>query len=84
MCIRDRSGWGLLYEYEPGYEERNNRRKNCLLYTSRHEIVSVNGEEIRIQRGVKVKIKRKFAEVLDHSVESDEGAQDYIDYKAKG
>lgn len=51
---------------------------------ARHEIVSVNGEEIRIQRGVKVKIKRKFAEVLDHSVESDEGAQDYIDYKSKG
>ena len=29
--------------------------------------VGCNGENVVIQRGVKVKIKRKFAEVLDHS-----------------
>lgn len=34
--------------------------------------VGVNGETIAIERGVRVKIKRKFAEVLDNS-----DAQDY-------
>ena len=29
--------------------------------------VGCNGENVVIQRGVKVKVKRKFAEVLDHS-----------------
>ena len=29
--------------------------------------VGCNGENVVIQRGVKVKIKRKFAEILDHS-----------------
>ena len=29
--------------------------------------VAVNGERILIQRGVPVKIKRKFAEVIEHS-----------------
>ena len=33
--------------------------------------VSVNGENCLIQRGEKVKIKRKFAEVLDHSEHQD-------------
>ena len=33
--------------------------------------VSVNGENCVIQRGKRVKIKRKFAEVLDHSEHQD-------------
>lgn len=33
--------------------------------------VSVNGENCVIERGVRVKIKRKFAEVLDHSEHQD-------------
>ena len=33
--------------------------------------VSVNGENCLIQRGERVKIKRKFAEVLDHSEHQD-------------
>ncbi|MBO6267931.1 MAG: hypothetical protein J6N19_02155 [Clostridium sp.] len=31
--------------------------------------VSVNGETCLVQRGVPVKIKRKFAEVIQHSIE---------------
>lgn len=33
--------------------------------------VAVNGESIAIERGVRVKIKRKFAEVLDNSDNQD-------------
>ena len=33
--------------------------------------VSVNGENCVIQRGVRVKVKKKFAEVLDHSEHQD-------------
>ncbi len=33
--------------------------------------VAVNGERILIQRGVPVQIKRKFAEVIEHSQEQD-------------
>ena len=40
--------------------------------------VSVNGENIRIKRGVPVKIKRKFLEVLEHARE-----QEYAAYKAQ-
>lgn len=33
--------------------------------------ISCNGETIAIQRGERVKIKRKFAEILDHSEHQD-------------
>ena len=34
--------------------------------------VAVNGERILIQRGVPVQIKRKFAEVIEHSQQQDQ------------
>lgn len=40
--------------------------------------VGVNGENIQIQRGVPVKIKRKFLEVLQHAQE-----QEYAAYRAQ-
>ena len=39
--------------------------------------VSVNGEEIRIKRGVPVNIKRKFVEVLQQSLAADAEADEY-------
>lgn len=41
-------------------------------------IVSVNGDEIRVKPGVKVKIKRKFAEVLQNSMQADAEALNYV------
>lgn len=40
--------------------------------------VSVNGERILIQRGKDVKIKRKFAEVLENSMNQDIQTANYI------
>lgn len=39
--------------------------------------VAVNGENIRIRRGVSVKIKRKFKEVLDNASEQEAAAYQY-------
>lgn len=41
--------------------------------------VQVNGENIRIQRGKKVRIKRKFKEVLDQSAEQEMAAYAYME-----
>lgn len=41
--------------------------------------VQVNGENIRIQRGKKVRIKRKFKEVLDQSVEQEMAAYAFME-----
>lgn len=38
-------------------------------------VVTVNGERCQIQRGVPVKVKRKFAEVLQHSEEQRRSTQ---------
>lgn len=40
--------------------------------------VSVNGESCLIQRGIPVRIKRKFAEVLENSLRQDEQAVQMI------
>lgn len=45
--------------------------------------VSCNGESIAIERGVRVPIKRKFAEILDHSDKQDYEAALYAEGKAK-
>ena len=45
--------------------------------------VSCNGETIAIERGVRVKIKRKHAEILDHSDKQDYEAALYAEGKAK-
>lgn len=45
--------------------------------------VSCNGESIAIERGVRVKIKRKHAEILDHSDKQDYEAALYAEGKAK-
>ena len=44
--------------------------------------VSVNGETIAIKRGVRVKIKRKFAEVLEASMQQDQETASLIDLKS--
>ena len=44
--------------------------------------VGVNGETIAIKRGELVKIKRKFAEVLDHSEHQDYETAELISRKA--
>lgn len=41
-------------------------------------VVSVNGDEIRVKPGQKVKIKKKFAEVLQNSMEEDAKAMAFI------
>ena len=45
--------------------------------------VSVNGETVLIQRGVRVKIKRKFAEALDNSELQDYETAELITRKVK-
>lgn len=45
-------------------------------------LVSVNGDEIRVKPGNKVKIKRKFAEVLDNMAKSDSEALLYTEQNA--
>lgn len=47
--------------------------------TDRSIFVSVNGENIRIQRGKTVRIKRKFVEVLEHAAEQEMAAETYMD-----
>lgn len=44
--------------------------------------VAVNGENCVIERGIRVKIKRKFAEVLDNSDIQDYEAGRYMDAKS--
>ena len=44
--------------------------------------VAVNGENCLIQRGQKVKIKRKFANVLEQSLKQDNQTASLIDQKA--
>ena len=50
--------------------------------------VAVNGEAIQIKRGETVKIKRKFADVLEHSMRQDTATANMIEresaeYEAK-
>lgn len=40
--------------------------------------VAVNGQRLRIKRGVEVPIKRKFVEVLENSAAQDEATADMI------
>lgn len=44
--------------------------------------VAVNGETLAIKRGVRVKIKRKFAEVLEASMKQDQETAALIDLKS--
>ncbi len=50
--------------------------------THTQQFVSVNGENALIQTGVPIKIKRKFAEVLDNSLAMEKFADEYIDTNA--
>ncbi len=51
---------------------KDNARYNEDLY------VAVNGERILIQRGVPVQVKRKFAEVIEHSMTQDGMAENMM------
>lgn len=44
--------------------------------------VGCNGETIAIERGVRVKVKRKFAEILDNSEHQDYEAAQYAERKS--
>ena len=44
--------------------------------------VGVNGKFIKIKRGVPVKIKKKYADVIDHSSVQDAATADLIDRKS--
>lgn len=46
--------------------------------TKKDIVVGVNGETIRIKRGVRVKIKKKFLKVLQQAAD-----QEYAAYQAK-
>lgn len=46
--------------------------------TDREILVAVNGETIRIKRGVTVRIKRKFLEVLEHAAAQERAAYAYM------
>lgn len=46
--------------------------------------VAVNGENIRIKRGVQVKIKRKFKEVLDNADKQEMAAYQYMEAAQNG
>ena len=45
--------------------------------------VAVNGDNCVIKRGVWVRVKRKFAQVIDQSLIQDQMTGDYMDSKAK-
>lgn len=51
---------------------KDNDRYNEPLY------VAVNGERILLQRGVPVQVKRKFAEVIEHSMTQDGMAENMM------
>lgn len=42
-------------------------------------VVAVNGEGIRIKKGERVQIKRKFVEAIEHSLRQRDSAQDAMD-----
>lgn len=46
--------------------------------TDTQRFVSVNGDNVLVQTGVRVAIKRKFAEVIDNSLIAEREADDYI------
>jgi hypothetical protein len=45
--------------------------------------VAVNGVGINVPRGKKVKVKRKYALVIEDSLKQDRKADDYIDLKVR-
>lgn len=47
--------------------------------TDTQRFVSVNGERILIKTGVPVKVKRKFAEVIQNSISAAQAADAYIE-----
>jgi len=67
---------GMTEEELKAYNERMNELVEVKLFKDNDKykdpvFVGVNGETIAIERGVRVKIKRKFAEVLDNSDKQD-------------
>ena len=63
---------GMSAEERAAYEAYMNEEVEVKLFRDNDKykdpvFVGCNGENVVIQRGVKVKIKRKFAEILDHS-----------------
>lgn len=67
---------GMTDEEKAEYDKRMDELVEVKLFKDNNKykepvFVGVNGETIAIERGVRVKIKRKFAEVLDNSDNQD-------------
>lgn len=67
---------GMTEEEKAEYDKYMNELVEVKLFKDNNKykepvFVGVNGETIAIERGVRVKIKRKFAEVLDNSDNQD-------------
>ena len=67
---------GMTEEEKAEYDKRMDELVEVKLFKDNNKykepvFVGVNGETIAIERGVRVKIKRKFAEVLDNSDNQD-------------
>ena len=74
-------------EERAAYEDHMNEEVEVKLFKDNDKykdpvFVGVNGETIAIERGVKVKIKRKFAEVLDNSDKQDYETSKLIERKS--
>lgn len=78
---------GMSAEEKAAYEARMNEEVEIKLFRDNDKykdpvFVGCNGETIAIERGVKVKIKRKFAEILDHSDKQDYETSKLIERKS--
>ena len=67
---------GMTEEEKAEYDKRMDELVEVKLFKDNNKykepvFVGVNGETIAIERGVRVEIKRKFAEVLDNSDNQD-------------
>ena len=71
---KENAYWNELVEVEL-FKDNNKYRDDVF--------VSVNGENCVIKRGQKVKVKRKFAAVLENSRKQDFETSDLIDRKSK-
>lgn len=78
---------GMSAEEKAAYEASMNEEVEIKLFRDNDKykdpvFVGCNGETIAIERGVKVKIKRKFAEILDHSDKQDYETSKLIERKS--
>ena len=78
---------GMTDEEKEAYDARMNEEVEVKLFKDNDKykdpvFVGCNGESIAIERGVKVKIKRKFAEILENSDNQDYETSKLIERKS--